>query len=83
MFCLACVLFPVSSHRVVKQVISEPYKDRKDLLEYIKNQTFTEYHLNSMARLNEFIGTMNKPEKGIGVTISGKEKKTLKKIEAF
>ena len=36
-----------------------------------------------MARLNEFIGTMNKPEKGIGVTISGKEKKTLKKIEAF
>ena len=73
-FCLACVLFPDSSRQVAKQLISEPYQDWKDLLEEIKNHTFTEYHLNSMTPLNEFTRTMSNPEKGIGVTISRKNK---------
>ena len=73
------VLFPDSSHRLAKyirmakHVIPEPYQDWKDLPVDIKNHAFTDYHLNSMARLKEFIRTMNNPEKGIGVTISGKK----------
>ena len=79
MFCLACVLFPDSSHRVAKQLISEPYQGEKDLLEDIKNHIFTEYHLNFLARLNEFKRTTNSPQKGIGVTISEKNKEMFEK----
>ena len=73
------VLFPDSSHRLAKyirmakHVIPEPYQDWKDLPVDIRNHAFTDYHLNSMARLKEFIRTMNNPEKGVGVTISGKK----------
>ena len=82
MFFQTCVLFPDSSHRVAKQLISK-LVDWKDLLEDIKNHTFTEYHLNSIARFNEFMRTMNHPEKGIGPTISGKIIKNLKRTEKF
>ena len=74
---MICVLFPDSSHRVAKQLISVPYQDWKDLLGYIKNDAFIVYHLNSMTRLNEFMREMNNSEKGIGVTISGKNKEAL------
>ena len=72
MFCLACVLFPDTSHRVAKQVLYEPYQDWKDLLEDIKNHAFTECYLNSMTRLNELMRTTNNPGKGLDVTKSGK-----------
>ena len=55
-------------------MISEPYQDWKDVLIETENTLLYEYHLNSMARLNEFIRTMNNPEKGIGVTIPEKNK---------
>ena len=74
-FCLACIFFLDSSHPEAKQLISEPYQDWKDLLVGTENHAFTEYHLNSVARVNEFMRTTNNPEKGIGVTISGKNKK--------
>ena len=69
-FCLACVLFPDSSHGVAKHLMPEPYQDWKDLLEDIENHAFTEYHINSTARLNELMRTMKHPENCIGVTIS-------------
>ena len=74
MFCLACVLFPDSSHHVVKQLISEPYQDWNGLPVDIKNHAFTEYHLNSMTRSNELMRITNNPETSIGVTIWGKNK---------
>ena len=67
-FYLAYILFPNSLHRVPKQLISEPYQDWEDLFGDIKNRAFTEYHLNSMVQLNEFVRTMNNAE------ISGKNK---------
>ena len=54
--------------------MSEPYQDWEDLHEEIKNHAFIEYHLNSMTHSNKFMRTMNNPEKGIGVTISEKDK---------
>ena len=42
--------------------MSQRYQDWKDLLKTV----------NSMARLNEFMRTLNNPDKGIGVTMSGK-----------
>ena len=82
-FCLACVLFPDSSHRVAKQLISEPCQDCKEILKDIKNHAFTEYHLSSMARLNEFMRTSNNPEKDIGVTISRKNKEKFEENREF
>ena len=83
-FCLACVFFTNNcSCRGDKQLISEPYQVKKDLLESIKNHAFTEYHLNSIAQINEFMRPMNNPEKGFCVTTSQKNKKNLKKIEKF
>ena len=82
MFWLACVpffrLFTSSGYR---QLISEPCQDWKDLLEEIKNHVFTECLLYSMARLNEFMRTINDPEKVVGVTIPEKNKKTFKNRE--
>ena len=72
-FYLLCVLFPDISHQVAKQLIYEPYQDWKDLLEDIKNHPFTEYYLNSMVRLNQFMKTMNNPEKVIGVAIKNQK----------
>ena len=65
------------SSRLAK-LISEPYQDWKDLLEGIKNHAFIAYHLNSMAQLNKFMGTMNNPGKSITVTISGKNEENRK-----
>ena len=59
---------------MVKQLISKPNQDWKDLLNETETTLLYEYHLNPMARLNEFMRTMNNPEKGIGVTIPEKNK---------
>ena len=73
------------SSRLAKQLISEPYQDWKDLLEDIKNHAFIAYHLNSMAQLNKFMGTMNNPGRSITVTISGKneENRKWRKFDAY
>ena len=62
-------------------MISEPCQDWKDLLEEIKNHAFTECLLYSIARLNEFMRTINDPEKVMGVTIPEKNKETFKNRE--
>ena len=73
MVCFAQLVFQYT-HRVAKQLISEPYQDWENIHEDIKNHAVIEYHLNSMTQLNKFMRTMNNPEKGIGVTISEKDK---------
>ena len=55
-------------------MISKPNQDWKDLLNETETTLLYEYHLNPMAWLNEFMRTMNNPEKGIGVTIPEKNK---------
>ena len=68
---------------MAKQLVSEPYQDWKDLLEDIKNHAFTEYHLSTMAQLNELMRAMSNPEKGIGAIILEKNKEKFEKNKEF
>ena len=42
-------------------MVTEPYQNWKDFYEDIANRAFNEYHINYMARLNEFIDAMKNP----------------------
>lgn len=66
-FCLACGLFPGSSHWIAKQLVTEPFHYWKDFHEDMENHSFNEYHMSSMVWLNEFIDAMKNTSNGIDI----------------
>ena len=70
LYCLACVLFPDLSHRRPNKLISEPYQNWKDAVEYLKKHAACGYHCNSMARLRSFKETYTNPSIRVDVMIS-------------
>ena len=79
LFCLACVLFPDSSHRIAKKMISEPYHNWKDFSEDVKKHASHQYHLNSMLLLQNFVSTHNNPETRIDCTINEQNRIRIEK----
>ena len=79
LFCLACVLFPDSSHRIAKKMISEPYHNWKDFSEDVKKHASHQYHLNSMLLLQNFVSTYNNPETRIDCTINEQNRIKIEK----
>lgn len=59
LYCLACVLFPDSSHRRPKKLITEPYSNWKDALADLKFHAGCSYHLSYMSRLMAFKQTFS------------------------
>ena len=54
LYCLACMLFPDTSHRRPRKLILEPYRNWKDAIADLKVHGACDYHNTSMARLNAF-----------------------------
>ena len=69
LFCLGCVLFPNTSHRRPKKLISEPYFNWKDAREDLMQHSVFDYHLSSMAQLHTFLKTQTDPKCRIDVRI--------------
>ena len=53
-YCLACVLFPDTSHRRPRKLILEPHRNWKDAIMDLKVHAACDYYNTSMARLNAF-----------------------------
>lgn len=70
LYCLACVLFPDSEHRLPKKFISEPYNNWKDALTDMKTHAGCGYHLSSMSRMMAFKQTHTNPARRIDLNIS-------------
>ena len=69
LFCLGCLLFPNTSHRRQKKLISEPYFNWKDARDDMKPHSVCDYHLSSMAQLHTFLKTHTDPKRRIDVRI--------------
>ncbi|KAK3104654.1 hypothetical protein FSP39_007252 [Pinctada imbricata] len=79
LYCLGCCLFPDTSHRRSKKLISEPYFNWKDAMEDMKEHSTCMYHLSSMAKLHSFIGTHRNPNQRIDLSIRYAESERVKK----
>ena len=69
LFCLGCVLFPNTSHRRPKKLISEPYFNWKDAREDLMQHSVFDYHLSSMVQLHTFLKTQTDQKCRIDVRI--------------
>ena len=76
-YCLACRLFPDSSHRRSKKFTSEPYRNWKDAIVDLKSHAVTEYHLASAERLKAFIHTYENPSHRIDVAFAQNASETI------
>ena len=70
LYCLACVLFPDSSHRRPKKLISEPYCNWKDAVHDLAKHSTSDYHCNSMTRLDSFSKTYSNSSTRIDVLVA-------------
>ena len=77
LYCMWCVLFPDSSHRRPKKLISEPFQNWKDALEDLKNHASCEYHCNSMAKMWAFLGTYENYASRIDLAIAETSSRTF------
>ena len=77
LYCMGCVLFPDSSHRRPKKLISEPFQNWKDALEDLKNHASCKYHCNSMAKLWAFLGTYENYASRIDLAIAETSSRTF------
>jgi len=69
LFCLACVLFPDTSHRRASFLIEKPYNNWKDATTDLNTHLKTEYHMTSFAKFNSFMQTYEHPSTRIDSTI--------------
>lgn len=76
-YCLACVLFPDTSHRRPKKLITEPYRDWKDAINDFKCHAVCAYHVDSMARLVAFKQTHSNPSTRIDATFTTQRAKRI------
>ena len=62
-FCLACIFFPSSTHQGTrsKLLIEQPFRNWKDAKCDLKNHGATQYHLDSMAKLEAFVSSSDNP----------------------
>ena len=72
MYCLACVLFPVSAKRTLKAkaLISEPYSNWKDAKHDITKHSLLDYHKESFAKMSGFIETYEHPNSRIDLSMN-------------
>ena len=78
MFCLPCVLFPDTSHRRPKKLISEPYQNWKNALEDLKKHSTYDYHQNSVVKYKSFISTNLDPSRRVDISIHDNRELTLR-----
>jgi len=79
LFCLACLFFPDTGHRRPNNLIKDPYRNWKDAVSDLKSHTATEYHMNSMAKLNAFKSTYMQPTNRIDVNIESANLERVRK----
>ena len=70
LFCLPCVLFPDTSHRRPKKLITEPYRNWKDAMEDLRQHSACDYHSCSMAKLNAFTCSYTNPANRVDLLIA-------------
>ena len=70
LYCLACVLFPDTSHRRPNNLITEPYRNWKNAVADLKSHATRDYHKRSMARLHAFQQTYGNISHRIDFTIT-------------
>ena len=75
LFCLCCVMFPVSclTGQSAKALISEPYRNWNDAKSDLSNHATLQYHQDSKALMNGFIWTASEPENVIENLLSRRE----------
>lgn len=78
-YCLACVLFPDSSHRRPKKLISEPYINWKDAVADLNNHSTSDYHQDAMTKLQSFLHNYDNFSRRIDVTMSSNAAKRVEK----
>ena len=85
LFCLSCVLFPVSAYRGkrAEKIISSPYRNWKDAKLDLQRHANLQYHRHSKTRMDSFMARMNNPSLIIGNKLSLECQKQVSKNRTF
>ena len=85
LFCLSCVLYPVSAYRGkrAEKIISSPYRNWKDAKLDLQRHANLQYHRDSKTRMDSFMERMNNPSLIIGNKLSLECQKQVSKNRTF
>ena len=81
--CLACVLFPDTSHHHPKKLITEPYQYWKDAMEDLLRHVSCDYHINTLTKLDAFKSTYKSSHTRIDMVMNDESTSAVKRNREF
>ena len=79
LYCLACVLFPDTSHRCPSKLITEPYQNWIDATEVLLRLASCDYHINSLTKLDAFKSTYKSSHTRIDMVMNDESTSAVKR----